>query len=229
VSHRVTNRLRGAGRLTVVVAGVSAAVGIGGAAHAQAPPAAGDQYVASYADGVFIKRGMTLHLAPGVIDDRGTVSEVLEASVHSESCEGRFLITVDVSTSASAPDLDGVAPDARGGMASVAGTYALTGTVTITPAGRRCASPNEAAATTAPLTADVAVDATWRNARDSKPIVYSGNDCGGDGICYYRDASGRASWDSPFIGSATTRSESAFFFEGTYSAESAALAQIPIT
>lgn len=191
-------------------------------------PAALDQYVAQYADGTFSRGGTELNVAPGVIDDQGVVTEVLTASVHQQSCQGRFLITVDASGSSEAADIEGVELGARGGYAAVSATVTLTGEVTITPAGKRCESPNDAAATTAPLSTDITIDATWSNMRGSVPVVYGGAECGGDGICYYRDASAKASWSSDFIGEfGSTRSTSAFFFEGTYSAGSAALAQIP--
>lgn len=186
-----------------------------------------DQYVAEYADARFEKRGTELQLAPGVIDDRGAITEVLEASVYQQTCQGRFLVTIDVSASAAAPDLEGVEVAARAGYAKVEGTFTLTGDVTLTPAGRGCQFPIEEAATTAPLTTDVAVSAYWKNLRGSVPVVYSGSDCGGDGICYYRDARAHASWSSDFIGDASARSSSAFFFEGTYSVSSAALALVP--
>lgn len=188
-----------------------------------------DQYIAEYADALFQRSGTTLRIAPGEIHDQGTITEVLEASVVQEACEGRFLITVDVSVVAEAPDIPGVEVDARAGVASVSGTFTLTGEVTITPTtGRRCATPNESAATTAPLSTDITVDATWVNLKGSIPVTYSGADCGGDGVCYYRDATARATWASDFIGSANAMSTSGFFFEGIYSAGDASLARIPV-
>jgi hypothetical protein len=198
------------------------------AAAEDSPPVGHDQYIAQYADGTFSRGGTELKVAPGLVDDQGVISEVLTASVHQQSCQGRFLITVDASGSSEAADLEGVVVDARGGSAAVSATLTLTGDVTITPAGRRCESPNDAAATTAPLTTDVTIDATWTNLRGSVPVVYGGAECGGDGVCYYRDATAKASWSSDFIGEfGSTKSPSGFFFEGTYSAGTAALAQIP--
>ncbi len=129
--------------------------------------------------------------------------------------------------SAEAADIPGLEVDARGGQAAVSGTFTLDGTVTITPAGRRCRTPIESAATTAPLTTDLTVEATWANRRRSAPVEYSGADCGGNGICYYRDARSHAAWASDFIGCNSTRSTSGFLFEGVYPVESAALAVVP--
>lgn len=226
-THHVTSRRS---RRRTYVAAALAVVGVaaagGTSAHAQGDEG-GDEFIAAYADAVFIKRDTTLHLAPGALADQGDVSEVLVATLEQESCQGRFLVTVDLATSLAAPDIDGVEVDALGGWALVDGTFPLEGTVTLTPAGRGCAAPLADAAVVSPLTTDVTVTATWANLRGSRPVVYSGADCGGDGVCYYRDASAKASWANDFVGDASARSTSAFLFEGTYSASSAALAVVP--
>lgn len=214
-----------------VVGGMAAvaAAGFGGTATTHATGATNtDQYIVEYADAVFSKHGTELQIAPGQIDDLGTVSEVLDIALTQQTCSAKYLITTAVSSSETAADLPGVDIDARGGAASVSGTYSLSGEITIVPAGRNCSEPNESAAVTAPLTVDLMIDATWKNKRDSVPVVYSGADCGGDGVCYYRDATAKASWSSAFLGSVDHRtSTEAFLFEGTYSGESAALAVNP--
>lgn len=224
MSHQTTRSHRIRVAAVVAFGAAAGSLGMTGSAGAQTS----DQYVAEYADAEYVRRGTTLRLAPGEIDDQGTVTEVLEASVLQTSCEGRFLVTIDVSAAAEAADIAGVEVDARAGVASVEGTFTLSGELTITPTtGRRCANPIPSAATTAPLSTDVTVDATWANLRRSVPITYSGSDCGGDGVCYYRDARARATWSSDIIGSANGRSSSGYFFEGIYSASDAALAQVP--
>jgi hypothetical protein len=210
---------------TVAVVAIGAAVGSIGTAGSAV--AADGQYIAQYADAFFQRHGAELHLAPGRIDDSGTISEVLEASIHQESCEGRFLVVVDLTATADAGDIPGVEVDARAGHAAVAGTFTFAGDVTFTPAGRGCKAPVDGAAVTSPLTTDVTLDVSWANERGSVPVVYSGGDCGGDGICYYRDARSTGSASSDFFGSASGRTTDAFFFEGTYSASSADVARIP--
>ena len=220
--RKLRRRVLGAAAVAAVTSGVV------GATPTRAQEES-DQYVAEYADAVFTSRNGEVHLAPGEINDQGTITEVLEASIYQQSCEGRFLIEVDVSTSVEADDLPDVTVESRAGFAKVRGTFTFTGELTITPAGgRNCSRPNFESSTTAPLTTDVNIKAKWENQRRSVPIIYSGEECGGDGVCYYRDARAEARWSSDFLGRDSDRSTSGFFWEGTYSAESATLARVPI-
>ncbi len=175
-------------------------------------------FVAEYADATFERRGTVLRLAPGEVNDQGAVTEVLEASVTDESCQGRFLVAVNLAATIEAADLEGVDVDTRGGAASVQGAFSLSGELTLTPAGRGCAEPDEESAVTTPLTTDVSISAVWSNARASQPVEYSGADCGGNGACYYRDARAQASWESGYLDRSQSRTSAGFFFEGVYPA-----------
>ncbi len=187
-------------------------------AMAQAEPT----FVSEYADATFTRGTTVLRLAPGEIDDSGAVSDVLAVSVTKSACADNLLVETEASALLEAPEIAGLVVDARAGQASIAGDVSLVGTVTVTPAGRRCATPDRALSVVSPLTTSVTVSASWRNQRNSVPVIYSGADCGGDGLCYYRDASARATWSSPFIGSASASTNNAFFFEGTYFGDDAA-------
>jgi hypothetical protein len=173
-------------------------------------------FVSEYADATFTRGSTTLRLAPGEIDDNGTLSDALAVSVTKSVCADNLLVVTEASLLLEAPEIAGLSVNARGGQASIEGTVDLTGTVTVTPAGRKCATPDTALSVVSPITTPVTVSATWRNQRNSVPVIYSGADCGGDGLCYYRDASARATWSSPFIGSASASTNNAFLFEGTY-------------
>ena len=207
------NRPRHRTRVAALVAGIvgAAALGFGGSARAQA-----GVYNAEYADAQFQRRATELHVAPGEIDDQGTISEVLEASIHQEKCQRQSIVTIDVSTAIEAADLPGVEVASRDGSASVSGMFTLTGEMTTTPAGRGCATPMEDQTTTTPITIDLQLDARWKNLAGSVPIIYSGEDCGGTGVCYYRDARARGTWSADLITSGSVRSTSGFLFEGTY-------------
>ena len=116
----------------LLVAGVVGGTLATGSVEAQQEGA----FVAEYADATFERRGDVLHLAPGEVEDQGTVSDVLEVSVTDESCQGRFLVAVNLAAAIEGPELEGVEVDARGGSASVEGTFSLSGDLTLTPAGR---------------------------------------------------------------------------------------------
>lgn len=178
------------------------------------PPPTG-VYVAQYADATFARRGTELRVAPGQIDDNGVAGEELEIDLTETTCSARTLTTTTVSARLAAPEIEGVEVAARAGAAEVFGTYMLTGARTTVPAGRNCAAPVAGAEVTVPVEFPVTLDVGWRNERGSVPEVYSGTDCGGDGVCYSRDAKARATW-STSAGSRQGSSTSGFFFEGTY-------------
>jgi len=198
----------------------------GGEDHGGGLP--GRQFISEYADATFARRGTELHVAPGWISDGGQITEVLEARLTKVTCGGGYQIVSDVTLSAESEDLPEVEVDALAGFASVHGVFTFTGEVSLIPAGAGCVAPDEAAAVTTELVSDVTLDVEWRNLRGSVPVVYSGDDCGGDGICYYRDASARGAWASAFLGDGSGRSQSGFFFQGTYNiAEGRAVARRP--
>lgn len=172
-------------------------------------------YVAEYANATFTKRGTELRVAPGEIDDGGGRGEELEIELSTAACTARTLVTTTVSATLAAPDLGDIVVDARAGNAHLDGTFALTGTRAATPAGRGCAAPDPSGAVTTPVEVPLTLTVDWRNERGSVPEVYSGEACGGDGICYYRAATARARWSSP-TGAGGAGSASAFLFEGTY-------------
>ena len=175
-----------------------------------------DQFIAQYADAHFSKKGVDLDVAPGWEWDGQQFVEVLEARLQKKSCGGGYQIISDVRATRRAPNLAGVEIDALAGDAAVHGKFRFTGTVSIVPAGPGCVSPNEEAAVTTKLKSEVTLDVKWRNRRGSVPVVYSGEDCGGDGICYYRNARANGAWSSAFIGDGAGRSRSGYFWQGIY-------------
>lgn len=181
-----------------------------------------------YADATFVKGDTELRVALGEESDANGTRDLLEVELHTTECAGRYLIVTDLSADLAAADIPGVAVDARGGSASVSGVYTVSGELTITPAGRRCATPNEAATVTTPLTLDLALDVSWQDKRRSTPVEYSGADCGGAGACYYRDAVADASLESDFHGDFTRRSTTAFFFEDVYPHSTSSAAARPL-
>ena len=119
--------------------------------HVEPSPPSTGVYVAEYAEATFAKRGAQLRVAPGEVDDGGTVSEELEIDLTQTSCSARTLTTTEVTARLAAPEIDGVVVDARAGSAQVAGTYALDGTRTTVPAGRNCTSPVAGEEQTVPI------------------------------------------------------------------------------
>jgi hypothetical protein len=206
------------GRTLAAAALVGGVIGVGNTATAKTNqdelPA--DQFIAQYADAHFSKRGTGLDVAPGWEWNGQERVEVLEARLHKETCGGGYQIVSDVKATKRAADLEGVHIDALAGHAAVHGRFRFVGTVSIVPAGPGCVAPKKKAAVTTKLVSDVILDVEWRNQRGSTPVVYSGKDCGGDGICYYRDARANGAWSSAFIGDGAGRSRSGYFWQGTY-------------
>ena len=217
-SDRLRRIRRYLGRTLAVTALVGGVIGVGNTATAKTNqeelPA--DQFIAQYANAHFSRSGTGLDVAPGWEWNGQKLVEVLEARLHKKTCGGGYQIVSEVKAKKRAADLEGVEIDALAGHAAVHGTFTFVGTVSIVPAGPGCVAPKKKAAVTTKLVSRVTLDVEWHNQRGSAPVVYSGKDCGGDGICYYRDARANGAWSSAFIGDGAGRSRSGYFWQGTY-------------
>jgi hypothetical protein len=160
-------------------------------------------------------RSSTVRLAPGVERVGGATTRVLEGSIAVKICLGTTLVTVD-GVLEGAPT-GTVSVQSKQGRASLNARSNLRGTIAFQGAGRNCASP-KGTPFVVPYTTGVDVAANWRNAPGSTAVEYTGADCGGDGNCYYRDATatGSISLSRLAIPVSLGTSSSGFLFQGDY-------------
>jgi len=215
--------LRGAiGRSVVAGAVAVAAVGgLGSTAFANGGGANQPKLVADYADATWTGADFTVRIAPGVEVRNGVTTNFLEASIEGSRCvavdDRTYRITADLDATQSGY-LAGVSVDSRSGSAEVDRVQQFTGTITL--------QPYEDGACTVPTGSpqvvenpDLLIEAEWTNHPGATPVVYSGNDCGGTGTCYYVDADATGTIALPGVDGSDAPlggSVSGFLFNGQY-------------
>lgn len=146
----------------------------------------------------------------GVIGRSLTATKTVSVKIDQSKCTtgpaGDVLVTRTLS--AETPVGGGVTVNPLFGSASIDATVPVSGTETKTPAGTGgdCNEPNQAGATTSPITDSVKVNATWSNKRGSTPLYYG--DIYQQGVFYYRDATASGSIRSASTGQANLRNSS---------------------
>ncbi len=160
-------------------------------------------------------RSSTVRLAPGVERVGGATTRVLEGSLKVAVCLGTTLVTVEGALEGTPSGT--VSVQSREGRASLNASSVMRGTIAFQGAGRNCAAPR-GTPFVLPYTTGVDVVGNWRNAPGSTPLEYTGEECGGDGNCYYRDATATGSISLSRLGIpvALGTSSSGFLFQGDY-------------
>ena len=204
----------------IAVGTMSAGLGIAVASPASASGSASTT-ISSWSSADFAPndgKGTKLTVAAGV-DKVGVVGSSLKttntvsvklAQTYCTTSSGKDVL-ITRSLAKEAPVSGGVKVDTLLGSASVDASVTISGSETSTPAGSggKCATPNPAAATTKPVTETVKIKATWKNAANSSPVVWT--DLYAGAAYYYRDATATGT-----LGSTALSSTSGWLWSGAW-------------